>query len=95
MAERLKAVIDSVISPVQTAFIKGRSILDGPLIVNEILSWLRRSKKKALIFKVDFEKAFDCISWEFLDSVIEQMNLVSGGVHGFAGVYPQQQSRFF
>lgn len=59
LAERLKKVIATVISPEQTAFIKGRSILDGPLIVNEILSWLRKSKKKALMFKVDFEKAFD------------------------------------
>nr|KAJ0211213.1 hypothetical protein LSAT_V11C400165120 [Lactuca sativa] len=33
-----------------------------------------KSKKNALIFKVDFDKAFDSLSWEFLDSVMEQMN---------------------
>lgn len=48
LAERLKKVISTVISPEQTAFIKGRSILDGPLITTEILSWLRRCKKKGI-----------------------------------------------
>lgn len=74
LAERLKSVISHVISPVQTAFIRGRSILDGPLIVNEVLSWLKKHKKKAFILKVDFEKAFDSLNWSYLDSVLEQMN---------------------
>lgn len=74
LTERLKTVISSIISPEQTAFVRGRSILDGPLIANEILSWLKKSKRKALMLKVDFEKAFDCISWNFLDCVLEQMN---------------------
>lgn len=74
LAERLKKVISSVVSRVQTAFIAGRTIFDGPLILNETISWLRKTKSKAFIFKVDFEKAFDCLNWEFLDSTLEQMN---------------------
>lgn len=30
-------------------------------------------KKKAFTFKIDFEKAFDSLSWEFLDSIMQQM----------------------
>nr|KAJ0194091.1 hypothetical protein LSAT_V11C800426490 [Lactuca sativa] len=74
LVERLKKVIPLVISPTQSAFIKDRYILDGPLIVNEVISWLRKSKSKAFLFKVDFEKAFDCLNWDYLDSVMEQMN---------------------
>ena len=48
LAERLKGVICSVISRNQTAFLKGRSILDGPLMVNELCSWAKRKKKKKL-----------------------------------------------
>nr|KAJ0187389.1 hypothetical protein LSAT_V11C900461260 [Lactuca sativa] len=73
LAERLKKVIHHVVSKEQTAFIKDRNILDGPLILNEVISWLKKNKKKAFIFKVDFEKAFDCISWDFLDSIMQQM----------------------
>ncbi|GKE56578.1 RNA-directed DNA polymerase, eukaryota, reverse transcriptase zinc-binding domain protein, partial [Tanacetum coccineum] len=35
LANRLARVIDSIISPEQSAFIKQRQILDGPLMVNE------------------------------------------------------------
>ncbi|GKC55456.1 RNA-directed DNA polymerase, eukaryota, reverse transcriptase zinc-binding domain protein [Tanacetum coccineum] len=39
MANRLARVIDSVISQEQSAFIKHRQILDGPLMVNEVIKW--------------------------------------------------------
>ncbi|KAJ9541752.1 hypothetical protein OSB04_028258 [Centaurea solstitialis] len=73
LAGRPKLVIDSVISPEQTAFVKGKNITDGPLIVNEILTWAKRVPKKLFIFKVDFEKAFDNLGWSFLFDVMKQM----------------------
>lgn len=36
LSRRLKSVIGGVIGEVQSAYVEGRSILDGPLIVNEI-----------------------------------------------------------
>ncbi|KAJ9564278.1 hypothetical protein OSB04_000244 [Centaurea solstitialis] len=73
LAERLKDVLDSVISNTQTAFVKGRSILDGPLMVNELISWAKKMRKKLLILKVDFAKAFDTLNWNFLDNILSQM----------------------
>ncbi|KAJ9565542.1 hypothetical protein OSB04_001508 [Centaurea solstitialis] len=73
LAERIKIVMDSVISNSQSAFITGRSILDGPLIVNEVISWAKKMRKKILIFKADFAKAFDSLNWNFLDNVLLQM----------------------
>ncbi|GKD68267.1 putative RNA-directed DNA polymerase, eukaryota, reverse transcriptase zinc-binding domain protein, partial [Tanacetum coccineum] len=55
LAKRFSKVIDSIISPEQSAFISSRQILDGPLILSEIIDWYKKCKK----FKVDFEKAFD------------------------------------
>nr|GEV98624.1 RNA-directed DNA polymerase, eukaryota, reverse transcriptase zinc-binding domain protein [Tanacetum cinerariifolium] len=57
----------------QSAYIKGRQIIDGPLIVNELISWSKKHKSKLMIFKVDFEKAFDSIHRNFLDNVTIQM----------------------
>ncbi|GJS26592.1 putative RNA-directed DNA polymerase, eukaryota, reverse transcriptase zinc-binding domain protein [Tanacetum coccineum] len=54
----------------QSAFITGRKILDGPLILSEVIDWFKKIKKKMLIFKVDFEKAFDSVSWKYLDFVL-------------------------
>ncbi|XP_071700012.1 secreted RxLR effector protein 78-like [Rutidosis leptorrhynchoides] len=57
----------------QSGFVKGRNILDGALIANETVDYLKQKRIKSLIFKVDFEKAFDSLSWEFLMEVMEFM----------------------
>ncbi|GJZ74574.1 reverse transcriptase domain, reverse transcriptase zinc-binding domain protein [Tanacetum coccineum] len=63
LATRLFKVMPKIISPNQTAFISGRQILDGVLIANEIVNYAKKSGMKFLLFKVDFEKAFDCVNW--------------------------------
>ncbi|XP_071718424.1 uncharacterized protein [Rutidosis leptorrhynchoides] len=73
LANRLSVVIGSIISKEQSAFIKGRQILDGPLMINEIIDWCNKKKKKAMLFKVDFEKAFDSISWDFLVTMLSNL----------------------
>ncbi|XP_071699700.1 uncharacterized protein [Rutidosis leptorrhynchoides] len=73
LSNRLAKVIHKVIGSEQTAFLKGRNILDSVLIANEIIDELKRKKHKGLIFKVDFEKAFDCIEWDFLFKTMQFM----------------------
>ena len=57
-----------MISKTQTGFIKGRSILEGPLVVNEIIEWAKKVKKQTMLLKVDFEKAFDTINWDYIEA---------------------------
>ncbi|GJZ38019.1 RNA-directed DNA polymerase, eukaryota, reverse transcriptase zinc-binding domain protein [Tanacetum coccineum] len=71
LANRLSKVIDKIVSKEQSAFIAGRQILDGPVILSEIIEWYKKRKKKLLIFKVDFEKAFDSISWNYLIHILD------------------------
>ncbi|KAJ0667015.1 putative RNA-directed DNA polymerase [Helianthus annuus] len=73
LANRLKKVLGSVISDSQSAFLGGRLILDGPLVINEVHAWLKRSGKKAFLFKIDFEKAYDNISWKFVVDMFSNM----------------------
>ncbi|KAJ0753011.1 putative RNA-directed DNA polymerase [Helianthus annuus] len=51
LVNRMKGVIQKLISEEQTAFLANRSILDGPLMLNEILAWLKHTKKKGMLFK--------------------------------------------
>ncbi|CAJ2644440.1 unnamed protein product [Trifolium pratense] len=73
LANRLRQVIGSVISESQTAFVKNRQILDGILIANEVVDEARKFKKDLLLFKVDFEKAYDSVDWGYLDAVMGRM----------------------
>ncbi|GJX94035.1 putative RNA-directed DNA polymerase, eukaryota, reverse transcriptase zinc-binding domain protein [Tanacetum coccineum] len=73
LANRLQKVVHSVVSEVQTAYVKGRQIIDGPLTVNKIISWASKRNERLFLFKVDFEKEFDSLDWNFLDNVMQQM----------------------
>nr|GEW36416.1 RNA-directed DNA polymerase, eukaryota, reverse transcriptase zinc-binding domain protein [Tanacetum cinerariifolium] len=77
LSNRLSKVIDSIISPERSAFILGRQILDGPLILSEIINWYKKRKKKLMLFKVDFEKAFNYVSWKYLDYMLHKLGFGS------------------
>ena len=66
LMNRLEKTAEKVISPVQTAFIKGRFIMEGVLILHETLNTIHTKKQNAVLFKVDFEKAYDKIKWPFV-----------------------------
>nr|GEU40285.1 RNA-directed DNA polymerase, eukaryota [Tanacetum cinerariifolium] len=59
-----------LISDVQFAFVANRQILDGPFILNELLSWCKFKKLNGMIFKVDFKKAFDYVKWDYFSSCL-------------------------
>jgi hypothetical protein len=61
LANRLRLVVGNVISETQTTFVKDRQILDGILIANEVVDEARKLNKELLLFKVDFEKAYDSV----------------------------------
>ncbi|KAM0052219.1 putative RNA-directed DNA polymerase [Helianthus debilis subsp. tardiflorus] len=86
LANRMKKVIGSVISESQSAFVKGRYTLDSPMILSEMWSWLRKAGKCAFIFKIDFEKAYDNVNWEFLLDVLRQMGFPSEWCRWVKGV---------
>ncbi|GJY98462.1 RNA-directed DNA polymerase, eukaryota [Tanacetum coccineum] len=48
------------------------SLIDSPFILNELISWCKHKKIKAMIFRVDFEKAFDLVRWDYLDDVLNK-----------------------
>ncbi|GJY12022.1 RNA-directed DNA polymerase, eukaryota, reverse transcriptase zinc-binding domain protein [Tanacetum coccineum] len=77
LANRLSKVVGKVVSHEQSAFIKDRQILDGPLILSEVIDWYKKRKKKMMLFKVDFEKAFDTVSWKYLDFMLHNLGFGS------------------
>lgn len=55
------------------AFVPGGNLLDGDLAANEILDLVTRIKKTFLLFKINFEKAYDKVSLNFLRFIMKNM----------------------
>jgi hypothetical protein len=80
-ATRLSPIAHRVISPTQTAFIKGSLIHDGALALHEIIDEIKFTGQRAVILKLDFEKAYDRVSWAFLRTVLSRKGFEGGNVH--------------
>ncbi|XP_058751483.1 uncharacterized protein LOC131624543 [Vicia villosa] len=73
LSGRIKGVLNSIISPCQSAFVPGRQLLDGVVVANEVVDYARKEYKNCVLFKVDFEKAYDKVSWSFLRFMLKRM----------------------
>lgn len=69
---RLEHILERIINKSQTAFLKGRNIMEGVMCLHEILHDTKIRKKDGIILKLDFEKAYDKISWSFLMECLRQ-----------------------
>lgn len=71
MADRLGSVTSHIIGPNQSAFIKGRSIVDPITLTSECVNLLdRKCKCGNIAIKFDIKKAFDTLDWNFLLRVL-------------------------
>lgn len=73
LAERLKKVINKLVNKYQMAFIKGRQIMDAALIASECVDTRIRGVDPGVMCKLDIEKAYDHVNWEFLINILRQM----------------------
>lgn len=74
LATRLAGHLDALISDTQTGFIKGRQASESILLVKEVSHSIQKRRCGGSILKLDFEKAFDTVNWDFLVQVMDKMN---------------------
>jgi hypothetical protein len=55
----ISGIAPRVIKPTQSAFMPGRNILEGVVILHETIHELHNKKMDGVLFKIDFEKAYD------------------------------------
>ncbi|XP_065630821.1 uncharacterized protein LOC136068085 [Quercus suber] len=74
---RLRSYLDKLISPMQTTFLLGRKGIDNIIIAQEIIHSLGKKKGRAsyMAFKIDLEKAYDKLEWNFIRDMLIWVNL--------------------
>ena len=70
LANRIKKVLDLLIHENQKGFISGRYIGENTRTLYDILNYTENNSIPGILLLVDFEKAFDSISWNFMFKVL-------------------------
>ena len=56
---RVSSIVHKVVRPMQSAFMPGRNILEGVLVLHETIHEIHRKKMDGVLFKIDLKKAYD------------------------------------
>jgi hypothetical protein len=62
LANRLTPIACRTTKLAQSAFLPGRYILEGVVVLHETIHELKRKKQNGIILKLDFEKAYDKVN---------------------------------
>ena len=78
-------MIGKIIDARQLAFLEGRGLLDNVLVANEILEEYKRKRKSCVVFKVDYEKAYDSVNWGFLYYMLRRLGFCDHWIQWIRG----------
>jgi hypothetical protein len=76
MVNRLRPLLDDIISPTQTAFIPGRLITDNAVIAFECIHAIQKNKDnkgRYCAYKLDIAKAYDRVDWNYLEGTLRKL----------------------
>jgi hypothetical protein len=68
---RISEVAHTVVRLALTAFILGHHILEEVVVLHETIHELHRKKMNGALLKIDFEKAYDKVKWDFLQQTLK------------------------
>ena len=74
IANRIKSVLDKLVHESQSGFISGRYIGDNTRLLYDLMQFVEENNIPGLLLLIDFEKAFDSLSWDFMREVLTYFN---------------------
>ena len=91
IANRLKTVLDKLISNGQSGFISGRYIGENTRLVYDLMQLVDKNNIPGLLLLIDFEKAFDSLSWSFMQKVLSSFNFGPSIIQWISTFYKHTQ----
>jgi hypothetical protein len=68
---RLQPHIPALISSDQSGFVLGRCLGDNFVYAADLLYCCYKRQCPTIVLKLDFHKAFDCVSWDSLNTILQ------------------------
>ena len=92
IATRIKNVLPNIIHHNQTGFIKDRYIGKTVRSIFDIMDFTVEENIPGLMIFIDFQKAFDSLEWNFLESCLESFNFGPNFIRWVMTIYNNIQS---
>uniref|UniRef100_A0A803P0Z6 Reverse transcriptase domain-containing protein n=1 Tax=Cannabis sativa TaxID=3483 RepID=A0A803P0Z6_CANSA len=72
IAQRMRTILDRIIAPTQSAFLPGRWIAESSILTQQIMSVIKKKSGTGglMAIKMDLNKAYDRLEWNFLKEVL-------------------------
>ncbi len=93
IANRIKTILPHIINEDQTGFISGRYIGENIRTVYDLFDYTANNDIPGLLLLIDFEKAFDSVSWLFINNVLNFLNFGPSIRNWFKTFYKNIKSR--
>ena len=92
LAAKMKAVIHSLISYDQTAYVKGRYIGESVRLIDELLKYAEDENIDGILFAADIEKAFDSVDHNFTFVALKRFGFGNDFVRWIKTIFKKSQS---
>ena len=92
LALRMTKNISIWIDPSQTGFVPGKCIFDNLFLAFEALQWGPESNQDLVMLLLDFEKAYDRLSWSFLEQTMAKMGFSDQWIAWVRCLYSSSES---
>ncbi|WP_419612846.1 reverse transcriptase domain-containing protein, partial [Thiolapillus sp.] len=70
IANRIKRILPDIIHSDQTGFVSGRCISENTRLLYDVIHYTEKRNVSGLLLLIDFEKAFDSVSWSFIKKTL-------------------------
>lgn len=78
LVARIRPLLNDLVDSAQTAFLPGRNMVENIHLIQELLrGYCRKRISPRCIIKIDLQKAFDTISWAFIEDALSALNFPS------------------